>query len=118
MRQNGDLYTIKKYIKFVKQKYKKFNKNEGKKDKYKCQSFQVPRQSEHVDLLDFPGIQTTLWLRSRFSNTGHITSIINYISPWETSKVKQIHTKQRLDEMKIDKKTTYRKANLSEITKC
>ena len=81
----------------------KYNQEAGY-EKYNYIDQEVPRQGPTMDILDFEGITTTLWLRSKFSVDNRLTSISNYISPWENARVREIHTRGRLNSLKIDNK--------------
>lgn len=103
-RQDGRLNTRQDYIDHIEEKYTDFNANAGY-EKYKYFELEIAPQGEMVEIFDFNGITTTLWIRALYClEEQRLKSITNLISPWETAQVKDIHTKGRLRAMKIEKK--------------
>ena len=112
-KENGELFTREEYKAYTKKRCKELNeKNNLKHEKYKAMNVRVSLQPDKLDTLDFKGCRTSLWLRSKFKKKKAI-SFTNYISPFSENKIRKVITKDRLNQLKIQKTREHKSRNKS-----
>jgi hypothetical protein len=86
-------------VKFFRNSFRTLNEKNRDKNNYKIWCIHIEVPPDDIDLFKFHGCQTSKWLRSNIRDNESVSSVINYINPWEESIQRQTFSENTLDNM-------------------